>query len=67
MSPATPALLTNLAIIVGAVLTVWITSNPLALFVLMLLKDVPFVIQQPYSADQADDDEEGGQPMGFIH
>ena len=65
MSPATPALLTNLAIIVGAVLTVWITSNPLALFVLMLLKDVPFVIQQPYSDD--DDDDEGGRPMGFIH
>lgn len=66
MSPAMPALLTNIAIIVATVLIVWITSNPLGIFTLLLLKEMPVVV--PYSSSPCDEaDAEGGHPMGFIH
>lgn len=67
MSPALPALLTNFAIVACAVATVWITQNPLALFVLLLLKELPVVVPYASQASDAEDIEEGGRPMGFIH
>ena len=72
MSPALPALLTNIAIVGCIVAIAWITKNPLALFALLLLKELPVVV--PYASSvavvgQGDEDaeEEGGRPMGFIH
>lgn len=71
MSPALPALLTNIAIVGCIVAIAWITKNPLALFAL-LLKELPVVV--PYASSVAvvgqsdeDDEEEAGRPMGFIH
>lgn len=57
------ALLINLAIIAAICMTIVLTSNPLALLALMFLKEMPFgLLMQP-----GDDDEEGGNPIGFIH
>ena len=69
MSPATPVLLTNIAIVIATVLIVWITSNPLGIFALLFLKEMPVVVPYSGSADDDDDDDdaEGGRPMGFIH
>lgn len=67
MSPAMPALLTNVAIVIATVLTVWITSNPLGIFALLLLKEMPVVVPYSDSTDDGDADVEGGRPMGFIH
>jgi hypothetical protein len=72
MSPALPALLTNIAIVGCIVATAWITKNPLALFALLLLKELPIVVPHAGSVSvvgqgDEDDEEEGGRPMGFIH
>jgi len=56
------ALLINLAIIGAIVLTIILTSNPLALFALMFLKEMPFGLML---GDQ--DEEEQGNPIGFVH
>ena len=58
----THALLINLAIIAAIITTICLTNNPLALFALMFLKEMPFGLLL-----QNNDDEEEGNPIGFIH
>lgn len=67
MSYATPALLTNLAIVIGIVAIVALTGNVLAIAGLMLLKDLPIVVPQMFESDELEEQSESeGNSMGFI-
>lgn len=56
------ALTLNLAIIAAAIICSVALQNPLGLFVLMLLKDLPYGLMLPVAAEE----EEESKPMGFI-
>jgi hypothetical protein len=56
------ALLLNLAIIAAAIICSVALQNPLALVVLMLLKDLPYGLMLP----QVEEEEEESKPIGFI-
>ena len=56
------ALLLNLAIIAAAIICSVALHNPLALVVLMLLKDLPYGLMLP----QVEEEEEESKPIGFI-
>lgn len=56
------ALILNLAICVCAIVCLVVLNNPLGLFVLMLLKDLPYGLMLPVVADG----EEESKPIGFV-
>lgn len=56
------ALLLNLAIVAAAIVCMVVLHNPLGLFVLMLLKDLPYGLMLP----AAEEPEEESKPIGFI-
>lgn len=55
------AIALNLLIIAFLSAALYLTSNPLVLFGLLLLKELPYGLLVP------EDDEEEGKPMGFVH
>lgn len=56
------ALYLNLAIVAAAIICMVVLHNPLGLFVLMLLKDLPYGLMLP----AAEEPEEESKPIGFI-
>lgn len=57
------ALYLNLAIIAAGIICMVVLHNPLGLFGLMLLKDLPYGLMLPPAVEE----EEESKPMGFIH
>jgi hypothetical protein len=57
------ALILNLLIVGVVVLALAITSQPVVLLGLLMLRDMPYGLL----AVENDDEEEEGKPMGFIH
>lgn len=55
------ALIINLAIIAVVVLALILTLNPMCLFGLFLLREMP------YGLLQREPEEEEGRPIGFVH
>lgn len=51
----------NLLIIAFLAAALLVTSNPLVLFGLLLLKELPYGLLVP------EDEEEEGKPIGFVH
>lgn len=58
LNPMVPSLLLNLAIVALVAGAVYFTTNPMALFALMLLRDMPVVMP--------DDGDDSGS-MGFVN
>ena len=56
------ALLLNIAIILVVGFSLAITSNPMVLLILLLLKEMPYAL---LTMDEDEDDE--SKPMGFVH
>lgn len=54
------ALFLNIAIIATVIICMTILHNPLALFALLLLKDLPYGLMLPVS------EEEESKPIGFV-
>lgn len=58
------ALYLNIAIILTVIVGMCVLHNPLALFALLLLKDMPYSLMIP--ATSTEEEEEPSKPMGFI-
>lgn len=57
------ALLLNLAIIAAAIVCMVVLNNPLGLFTLMLLKDLPYGLMLPQVEEEEEDE---SKPIGFV-
>lgn len=60
----THALIFNALILAVIAFALYVTSNPLVLMCLLLLKEMPYGLMV---ADEDDDDDEEGKPIGFVH
>jgi hypothetical protein len=56
------ALLLNIAIIAVVAYGLFVTSNPLVLLLLLLLKEMPYGLLA-----MDDDEEDESKPIGFVH
>ena len=59
----TQALLLNIAIIAAIIVCLVCLNNPLALFGLLLLKELPYGLMIPPTGDE---EEEQSNPIGFV-
>lgn len=59
----TQALLLNIAIIAAIIVCLVCLNNPLALFGLLLLKELPYGLMIPPTEDE---EEEQSNPIGFV-
>lgn len=58
------ALILNIAILAVIVVALIITSNPLVLMCLLLVKEMPYGLMLEQDEEQVD---EQGRPIGFVH
>lgn len=62
------AVAVNVLIVFIIAFTIWVTHNPLALFALMLIKDLPYeVIFNPNLQRDSEEQNEEGNPIGFTN
>jgi hypothetical protein len=62
----TETLFLNFAIITAVIVCLVCLQNPLALFGLLLLKEMPYALMMQSMMQSSDDEEEESKPMGFI-